>query len=345
MQKIKNNMRLAKYFSITALLLGLGFFISREQPQYLIFDGNIFGTTYHIKIRSTCQDTGLHDKIKAELAKVNAAMSMFEEDSEVSRINQAPAGKELVLSKDMSFLLQRAATVFRQSGGAFDPTIAPLVNLWGFGPDGAGKMPIREEINRALHHVGFDKLRFDKEFKTLHKTDDNLALDLSALAKGYGVDKVASLLAGEGYGDYIVEIGGEVRAAGSRDARGTPWTLGLNAPEKGSRNILALDISGMAAATSGDYRNYRVDKNGKHYAHIISPQTGLPVRSSLASVTVFAKLCVDADAYATALMAMGNKKALDFADRHNIAAIFLTYDATGGFARSYSAAIQKILKE
>ncbi len=335
-------MRLLKYFSIIALIFVIAFYIRQGQPHYQKFEGHIFGTVYHIKIRAAKNNPGLHERIKDELALINAQMSVFDEKSEISEINRTEAGRSIALSDNMQELLRRTQKIYRQSDGAFDPTVGLLVDLWGFGPARQKREPSAEEIDRTLRHVGFGKLRFDKEYKTVRKTDGRISLNLSAVAKGFGVDKVASLLEKEGYRDYIVEIGGEVRVAGFRDAAGTPWTLGIREPRENGANALVVDITDCAVATSGDYQNYKTDANGRRYSHTISPQTGYPVRNTLASVTVFADSCAEADAYATAMMSMGFERAENFAAKNDISAVFFTHGTNGGFVKTFSerAAVQ-----
>ena len=338
-------MHLLRYFSIIAVIIVIGLCIRQGQPHYQTFKGNIFGTVYHIKVRTSQKDASLHDKIKAELALINAQMSVFETDSEVSQINRAPRNRKINLSENMSYLLRQAQTVYRQSEGAFDPTISPLIDAWGFGPDKQAKIPTRKQIKKILQYTGFNKLRFDKSYKTIRKDDERISLNLSAIAKGYGVDKIAELLEYSGYRNYVVEIGGEIRVSGFRDDKGTMWTVGISEPAEKGANAMVLDMTNRSVATSGDYRNYRTDENGKRYSHTISPQTGLPVYDKLASVTVFTKHCIDADAYATAMMSMGYDKALAFADKHKIAAIFFIHTEEGGFTKAYSASARKQMGE
>lgn len=338
-------MRLLKYFSIIALIFAIAFYIRQGQPRYRSFEGRVFGTFYHIKIRTAKKDSGLHQRIRDELALINAQMSVFDAESEISAINRAEAGHDIVLSDNMRELLRLAQTVYRQSGGAFDPTVGPLVDLWGFGPARPERQPSEEEIVQTLRHVGFDKLRFDRTFKTVRKTDGRVSLNLSAVAKGFGVDKVASLLEKEGYRNYIVEIGGEVRVSGFRDDSGTPWTLGVREPRENGANALTLDVTDCAVATSGDYQNYKTGADGSRYAHTISPQTGYPVKNALASVTVFADSCAAADAYATAMMSMGFEQAENFAAEHDISAVFFTRGADGGFVKSFSERAAGLLGE
>lgn len=338
-------MRLLKYFSIIAIVIGIGFCIRQGQPRYQIFSGHIFGTVYHIKLRSSKEDKTLHDRIKEELALINGQMSVFEEDSEISKINRAPRGRDIELSDNMGYLLKHAQKIYNQSEGAFDPTIGPLIDFWGFGPGKVQKAPKPAEIRKRLQYVGFNKLKFDSGFKKIHKTDRRTQLNLSAIAKGYGVDKVAELLEKYGYHDYVVEIGGEIRVSGSRDNAGTPWTVGISEPNENGANAIAVDLSAGAVATSGDYHNYRTAEDGTRYSHTISPRTGLPVRDRLASVTVFSDFCIDADAYATAMMSMGYEKAAAFADKYEIAAIFFIHDEQGGFSKHYSSFAQSQMEK
>lgn len=336
-------MRLLKYFSIIIIFFGVALYIRQAQTSYLMYEGKIFGTTYHIKVRSKKKDNNLHEQIKKELSLINSQMSVFNKDSEISKINRAAAHHPVILSENMGNLLRTAQTIYTQSEGYFDPTVGPLINSWGFGPDKDYETPSSQQIEQILQYVGYDKLKFDKQFKTLTKTDQRISLNLSAIAKGFGVDKIADLLKTKGYNDYIVEIGGEIRASGYRDDTGTPWTLGIREPKENGINALAVDITNYAVATSGNYQNYHTDKDGKRYSHTISPHTGYPVKDSLASVTVFATSCMEADAYATAMMSMGFKKALEFANYYNINAIFFTYEGDSNYRQFYSKQAKELL--
>lgn len=337
-------MRILKYFSIIAVILAIAFYIRSNTVQYQSYQGNIFGTVYHIKIRTDNEDPTLQDAIKAELASVNSQMSVFEEKSEISKINQAPKNKKIGLSSNMSYLLRHAERIYKESQGAFDPTIGPLIDNWGFGPNKKSKQPSAAQIKETLRHVGFNKLKLDKAYKTLSKTDAQTSLNLSAIAKGYGVDKVAELLESKGYEDYIIEIGGEVRAKGYRDEAKTPWSVGIAEPQQDGANSMIIELTDISVATSGDYNNFRTDNKGLRYSHTISPKTGYPVKNSLASVTVFDKLCTDADAYATAMMSMGFEKALEFADKYQISAIFFTHQ-NNDFVRHYSKSAKHLFGE
>ena len=331
-------MRSLKYISIIAVVVIVTLYINRRLSPFYQFEGRIFGTYYHIKILTERTDPALPAKVRQVLDKVNHQMSVFDNNSEISRINRSQ--NTINLSPEMSYLLKIASRINKESGGAFDPTVGKLVELWGFGVNREQTIPQVAEIKNVLSYTGFDKLQFSPDFKQLHKKDPRTFMNLSAIAKGYGTDRVAELLLAEGYRHFIVEIGGEIRVAGFRDGKSKPWGIGVANPgSNGKNNQLTLDLSDIAVATSGDYRNFHY-QNGHKYAHTISPQTGYPVESNLASVTVLATRCIEADAYATALMSMGEKQAFQMAEKLNLAVIFIIRDPQGGFISRYSTALK-----
>ena len=186
MQKIGTNMRIFKYVSFFMVFAVALIYIHQKYAPYRTFHGKIFGTYYHVKILTDRSDRTLGDKILRRLQDVNRQMSVFEKNSEISKINQSPAGEKISLSPEMSYLLKNAADVNRESGGAFDPTVGRLVDLWGFGVDKPAQTPDSEKIQEALTYTGFNRLVFSSDFKSLAKTDDRIRLNLSAIAKGYG---------------------------------------------------------------------------------------------------------------------------------------------------------------
>lgn len=321
-------MRLFKYIStlLAAILLVVYFF--NGPSSYQTYQGKIFGTFYHVKIKSPIKNKKLGKQIKHILKLTNYQMSVFEKQSELNKINNLQADKELTLSPEMTAVLYTANEIYRLSGGAFDPSIAPVVDLWGFGIKDGQSFPTDEQIKEALRHVGFKKLHFSDDFSRVEKTDSALRLNLSAIAKGFAVDRVAKLLSDLGYEDYVVEIGGEVKAAGERSFAGSGWNIGLSNPDN-KGNALVLSLHNKAMATSGDYRNYFI-KDGKRYAHTISPQTGYPLDDTLASVSVIDDSCMRADALATAIMALGYPEGKTFADENKIPAIFFIREKEQG---------------
>lgn len=337
-------MRLFKIFSIFILLMATAVYYHEHSSRYQTISGKIFGTYYNIKINTLNKNNKLENKVKVVLNKVNAAMSMFDPESEISRINRETSGRPLKLSPSLGYLLQNAAKVYAESNGAFDPTVGPLVNLWGFGVNTVTKTPSEQQIAEILPHVGFNKLHFDDNFTTLQKTDAQVYIDLSAIAKGYGVDRIAEMLHSEGYHDFVIEIGGEVRVSGTRDGI-NPWNIGVARPsESGFRNAFVLDLTDYAVATSGDYRNFFYS-GGKRYAHTISARTGRPVEHNLASVTVFYPTCMLADAYATAIMALGEKDGLELAEKLNLPALLFIRGQDDSITMETSTAARNLIGE
>lgn len=315
-------MRRLHYISILTCIILLGVFLYFNLSAYQTIKGTIFGTYYTIKIRTNRPNPDLKTLIEAELGRINREMSVFEPESELSQINRASKNEEIILSSDMSEVMSAASEVFTQSEGWFDPTLGKLVDLWGFGA-GPNQTPSDQEIADAQKVSGFNKLIFDSRFSSLRKTNSATYINLSAIAKGYGVDKVAALLEACGYHDYLIEIGGEIRAGGSRSDKGEAWNIGINRPQSGSHdNVMVISASNISIATSGNYRNF-YQQDGKTFAHTISYQTGRPVLNDALSVSVFHDSCMYADAYATAIMAMGVDKGLAFADKYKLKVIII----------------------
>lgn len=321
-------MRFIKYISIaTICALGIYFVLLRNNP-YQEINGKTFGTYYNIKIRTTEKNRELPLKIKKELDNINMEMSVFEPASEINRINTLPAQQKIDISQNMSDLLTSAKKIYQSTYGYFDPTVAPLVELWGFGTSKQNTTPTPEQIQKTLQHVGFNKIQLSNNNRTLSKSNNEVTLNLSAIAKGYAVDRLAKLLHQEGYKNFVIEIGGEVYTAGAKSENISGWNIGIAQPIRDNYNVdnaAIIRLSDMAVATSGDYKNYYY-KDNKRYSHTISPQTGSPVEHNLASVTVFDKSCMTADAIATGMMAMGETKGLYYANQNKIPAILFVRD-------------------
>ena len=321
-----NNMRLFKYISILVVIsLGTYLLFFRENP-YQEISGRAFGTYYNVKIKTERKNRLLTSRIKEELEKINTEMSVFEPGSEINSINEAGAHQAINLSDNMSTLMRSADEIYRLTDGNFDPTVGQLVDLWGFGAGRHSDLPSDEQIKNTLKNTGFNKLSFANNYKILQKANADIIINLSAIAKGYAVDRLSAILKNAGYKDYIVDIGGEIYASGEREEGTSGWNVGIASPNLGNNteeNAAVIRLHNMAVATSGDYRNYYY-KNNKRYSHTISPQTGYPVEHNLASATVFDDNCMRADALATAFMAMGEEKGLKFANRNKIAVVFFT---------------------
>ena len=246
----------------------------------------------------------LQSEINAILSRVNRQMSTYLPDSELSMINTAGSGNRIPLSPSLLEVLQAARGISRLTQGAFDVTAGPLVNLWGFGPEQGFTVPGEEQVDAALRLVDYENLELDPEASTLKKAYNGIYIDLSAIAKGYGVDRISDHLDSLQLEDYLVEIGGEIRARGVNHKKKS-WQIGIEQPVAGVRGVRQIiRLENTAMATSGDYRNY-FEQDGIRYSHTIDPRTGRPVSHSLASVTVLHPSAMLADAWATGLLALG----------------------------------------
>lgn len=337
--------RLFKYFSLFILLAaGILYYMHIRSP-YQIMAGETMNTYYRIKIRTNKPNNLLHNSIKEELQRINAEMSVFDSMSELSQLNRDDSGAWIELSPRLSEVMRDSYKAYDESRGYFDPTVGKLVDLWGFGSAKNRKLPTAEEIKEALKSTGFNKLRYNEDFSKVQKTNADSYINLSALAKGYAVDQIAKLLSNMGYTDYIVEIGGEIKAKGNRGEKETGWNIAIAEPNtETAKNAYVVALKNYAVATSGDYRNFFY-YNDKRYSHTISPKDGYPVEHNLASVTVFNKSCMHADAMATAIMAMGEKKGLAFANNNNLAAVLFVREGDNQFKALISKNAKKLLEQ
>ena len=288
------------------------------------------GTWYNVKIVSANNVNRdiLSDKIDVVLSDINGLMSTYEPDSELSRFNQLPINTPMVLSPDTVAVLKMALDLSAKTDGAFDVTVGPVVNLWGFGPDGRLKnKPSETAINTALSQVGYKALVWHSD-NQLSKTKP-VYVDLSAIAKGFAVDKVAEMLREQGYSRYLVDIGGEL-LAGDEKAPGQDWKVAVEQPDAYQRAIQkVIALRQMGVATSGDYRNF-YEFDGVRFSHTIDPRTGSPVVHTLASVSVLHSSVAYADGLATALMVLGVEQGYDLASKLGISAYFI-YKTPSGF--------------
>lgn len=301
------------------------------------------GTYYNVKIKTDSENNFLGSEIKDLLDDIVLRYSVFDSNSELSKINRDVSGDWIDLSGDMSNVMKKAHNIYKQTDGAFDPTVGKLVDLWGFGASKVSAVPTEEVVKEVLEYTGFNKVKFYQDYTGLKKTNPNIYINLSAIAKGYGVDKVYELLEAKGYENFIVEIGGEVRAKGVKSSDVDGWLIGVLKPIKDkNENAFVVTLKDNAVATSGDYRNF-YNVNGETFSHTIDSKTGYPVKNDVSSVTVFDKTCVDADAYATAMTVMGSKKALKFANTKKIAALIFVRNADDTFEVLISDKASKIL--
>ena len=307
------------------------------------------GTTYsvriaHVQVRPRDLQR-LQADVDAALAEVNRQMSPYLPDSEISRFNRVGANEPVAISPDFQFVVRRALEIAETTDGAFDPTVGALVNLWGFGPDGLRcAAPTPDQIAAAWAITGWRHLRLSTEGH-LAKGVADLRLDLGAIAKGFGVDRVAALLRERGLANFLVEIGGETLGVGV-NAAGEPWRVGVLKPD-GSAALqgVAHLTGGKAIATSGDYRNFYRDETGEVRSHVVDPRTAAPVGHAVASVSVLAGDCGTADALATALFVLGPAEGLPLlAGRFpGVEALFLARAADGGFDEIATPGFAEIL--
>ncbi len=313
------------------LLLALMLTACGESSQKsLQFSGITMGTQYHITVvtgQNKLNPQDLQQEIENRLAEINQEMSTYLDDSEISRFNQYSKADWFPVSHEFLSVVESAVKAYKISDGAFEPSIYPLVYLWGFAKKIRVAPPSEVEIQHALQNIGLQHLSIRQSPPALSKDIPALSLDLSAIAKGYGVDALAELLSHKGFQHYLVEIGGEVYAKG-KNARGKPWHIAIEQPSStllsSAKPIQGLYLSNQAVATSGNYRNY-YKYNGKRYAHTLNPKTGKPAKNKLASVTVLAKSTMWADAMATAIMVMGVKNGMEFANQEKLAVFMVIH--------------------
>lgn len=284
--------------------------VSCATESYIKDSGMVFGTTYSITYQ---YHENLKSDIEGVMQQVDNSLSPFNKSSVITAINNNTSTKA---DKYLTEVFTLAQTVNKETDGAFDITVAPLVNAWGFGFR-SGTRPTDAQTDSLLTIVGQEKVTL-KDGEII-KSDPRIMLDCSAIAKGFGVDKVAEFLAGKGIENFLVEIGGEISARG-KNSRGTEWNIGVTKPVDDSLSInqenqAVLQITDKAMATSGNYRNFYYE-GGKKYAHTINPHTGKPAQSDILSATVIAQTCAVADAYATAFMVLGSEKAKEILKKH-----------------------------
>ncbi len=275
-----------------------------------------------------------NDAIDQRLEAVNRWMSTYRPDSELSQFNANLGTDWFDVSPETAFVVAEAQQIGELTGGAFDVTIGPLVNLWSFGPDDRPQqIPGANELEAAQESVGQNRLAVRGSPPAIKKSHTDVYVDLSGIAKGFGVDHVAAYLDEIGVTSYLIEIGGEMRAKGKK-TDGTPWRVGLErpaeTPDAPGQVLLSIELVDGSLATSGDYRNY-FEVDGTRYSHTIDPRTGWPIEFGLASVSVLDESCMRADALATALMVLGADEGYNFAVEHDLAALFVLRSESGGY--------------
>ena len=334
-----------KYPLLIILLIILFSRTGGEAQTEHLLEGRTMGTTYHITVISGSLNKveALQAKIDRRLEEINRVFSTYIKDSEISRFNVLnTAGVKFPVSADFMQVMKVGRKIHRLSEGAWDGTVNPLVELWGFGPARkTPKMPAAAEIRAALNRIGFDRIRILQP-NFLVKDLAAVTLDLNSIAKGFAVDQVSKLIAAAGHQHFLVEIGGEVYAAGYRPD-GKKWRVGINRPRKDAAfnevyQVVALH--NRAFATSGDYRNF-FEIDGVRYSHVMDPRTGYPVSNGVVSVSIVADNCTLADGLATAVMVMGAEKGIQLVNRlPNVEALVVVEESDGRLADYYSAGLK-----
>lgn len=330
-------------YRLALFVLAFSVFGCAEKPKVISFSGQTMGTSYHIKVVPSDNypdQLRLKADVDHALELVNDQMSTYRSASELSRFNQMSAGS-MSVSQDTAMVMAESIRLYKITNGTLDVTVGPLVNLWGFGPDQRPtKIPTQDQIQSlkkrtGMHHVTLRGTRLEKQ-----KSD--VYVDLSSIAKGFGVDKIAQLLEQLGSGSYMVEIGGEVKTKGAKPD-GQPWRIAIERPQDEQRDVaLVIEPHDLAVATSGDYRNF-YEQDGKRLSHLIDPRTGYPITHKLASVTVMHKSCMTADALATAMIVMGTEEALELAKELDLAVMLIEKDGDT-FKTRYSSTFKKMMQ-
>lgn len=332
-----------KYLSIVFIIIA---FISCESAKkpYIKNQGQAHGTFYHITYESP-KNKDLHELLKQSMARIDKSLSTYDPISVISRINQNDSS--VVLDDHFMNVYNKAYEIAKETHGAFDMTVAPLVNAWGFGFTEPQRTDNRS-IEKILSYTGYEKIKIIDG--KIHKDTSTMQLDASAIAKGYSVDMAALVLEKHGVVNYMVEIGGEIRVKGVNE-QGNPWRIGIDEPsdeQSPSERKLqkVIHISDAAMATSGNYRQFYI-KDGKKYAHTINPKTGYPIQHSLLSASVIAPDCMTADAYATAFMVLGYHASNDIVEQHpELEAYFiLSGDDENPYMVEYSKGMKKYFKQ
>jgi len=323
-----------------------------ERDPLVTFNGEIMGTTYTVKLLGPADADEMERGVMETLVAVNQQMSTYLPDSALSRFNSVSSTDWHAVPDDLIIVIKTAQEISKQSAGAFDVTVASLVELWGFGPDelqpaeleagavrpsevepaNSDRVPKQSLRASVGENVGYDYLEYRLDPAALRKRRAGLRVDLSAIAKGYGVDAAADYLSAHGIENFLVEIGGEIRARGVNTS-GQPWRIGIEKPNF-SMNFVGGDIhrivslNNMSMATSGDYRNF-FERDGVRYSHTFDPRANAPVQHALASVTVLHNSAMHADAWATALSVLGPQDGPMLAEKLELAALFLIRESDG----------------
>lgn len=325
-------------YSLVLIVAVMAVWWWRNRNTPMLIEGKTMGTSYHITYFDD-QDRNFKPQVDSLLVLVNKSISTWDSTSEISQFNKATRSIKFELP---FFLppLQVSQKIVTQSHGAFDPTVMPLVNAWGFGPEKIEK-PDTVEIEKVKAYVGFEKLSFNQD--SIWKTDPRVQLDFSGIGQGYGADVITDFLKSKGITNALVEVGGEGMALGRNIKTDKPWALGLVNPLQPETFIGYINLENKSFSTSGNYFNYRV-VNGRRYSHTIDPTTGYPTSKAILSASVFSEDCTTADAWATAIMSMGHEKAIELLkNQPNVGVCLIFSTESGGVERFISENVAALI--
>ncbi|WP_100610966.1 FAD:protein FMN transferase [Confluentibacter lentus] len=305
---------------IITLLIFICCFSCKKDIKNTKLSGAVFGTSYNITYHSEINFERQFDSL---FSIINQSMSTYISDSDISKINR---NESLKIDEHFIKVFEASKVIHQFTEGVFDPTIGDVVNAWDFGPEGKIVNLDSLKIDSLMVSVGFDRIK--RAGNTIIKEDPNAFIDFNAIAKGYGVDVIGEFLERKGIHNYLVEIGGEIRAKGVNVEKNQDWKVGVEMPHfDGTQSILkAISLKDESMATSGTYRKFKIDENGKRYSHIIDTKTGYPSATNLLSISVIAENCMMADGYATAFKAMGIEKVKAFLQQHPELKVFLIFE-------------------
>lgn len=316
------NFRASSTKIIGVLLIFCTFSCEQQEPTNTKISGDVFGTYFGVQYYSE-QNESFHRQFDSLFDIINTSMSTYQEDSDISRINQNQA---FAIDEHFKNVFLASKEIYETTDGIFDPTVGVLVNAWDFGPEDKIMALDSLKIDSLMLSVGLDKVHLNND--QIIKENPMTFIDFNAIAKGYGVDVIANFLERQNITDYIVEIGGEIRCKGQNVEKQKPWKVGVELPHFDSEQSIlkAISLHDEAMATSGTYRKFKIDNLGNRYSHILDPKTGYPSKTNLLSISVIAKDCMTADAYATAFKAMGIEKMKTFLASHPELKVFLIFE-------------------
>lgn len=331
------------YFLMCSLLLAGCFFKKEQSPEIHSLQGEIFGAYYIVKYRGDLNPRDFQKELDKFFEEFNLEFSTYRPDSVVSAFNKAHANREIKVSPRFIEMLKLSEKFHHETERAFDPTLGPVVKLWGFGGGSTKKVPAEDELKKARALTGFDSIKWDEQKSMVWKTKNGLQLDLNAIAPGWVCDLIGEMLIQKGIQNYMVDLSGEIYFKGTKEP-GVSWVAGIERPSSGTqKNVqLAFKIQDLAISTSGNYRQF-FDTQGERKSHIIDPRTGRPVTHSMASASAIAASGIASDIWSTAIMVLG-KEGIELAEKNGIKVLLLEAEKENLFNEILSPSMESFLK-